>query len=187
MATKVFAKALMASEDVQSYVRNCRLYANDAATAVFDGAFVTLGDLDLDGVYGATSVDYNIHKAALGAAAEGAAQYVIDLAEIDQGTINGNVYKIGVKTAGLVLPAGENARARKLMQGDKFWLGAGNFAGEVAIGDGLVVDSDGLLAAAGDGETATIKVIASKTLTQGQNVIAIDSTTYEQLYLCEVL
>ena len=187
MATKVFAKAEMASEDVQSYVRSCRLYDSDVATAVFDGAFVTLGALDLDGVYSQTSVDYNIHKAALGVADEGAAQYVIDLAEIDQGTINGNVYKLGVKTAGLVLPAGENARARKLIQGDKFWIGAGNFtAGSATVGSKYIPDANGTLAAESEGN-GTIKVIASRALTQGQRVNEVSTNVYEQIYLCEVL
>lgn len=186
MATKVFAKAEMASEDVQSFVRSCRVYADTVATTVFDGAFVTLGDLDLDGVYSVTSVDYNIHKAALGIASAGEAQYVIDLAEIDQGTINGNTYKIGVKTAGLVLPAGENARARKLAQGDKFWIGAGNFtAGSGTVGTKYKPDSNGTLVA--DNSNGNIKVIASKALTQGQRVNEVSTNVYEQIYLCEVL
>lgn len=185
MAIKVFAKALMASEDVQSFVRSCRLYASGDPAALFDGAFVTLGDLDKDGVYGANSTDYNIHKAALGAASAGAAQYVVDLAEIEQGTIGGNTYKIGVKTAGLTLPAGENARARKLVQGDKFWIGEGNFtSGAPTIGSKYSPDSNGTLVV--DADTGTIKVIDAKTLVTGQQVFG-SAPNYEKLYLCEVL
>ena len=55
--TKVFSKALMMSEDVQSYVGSTKFYAADAPAEIHDGAFVVLGDLVDDGVYGAGSKD----------------------------------------------------------------------------------------------------------------------------------
>lgn len=196
MATKVFAKALMASEDVQSYVGSCRFYASDVATETYDGAFVNIGDLDLDGVYSATSVDYNVHVATAPATGSLTREdiCVIDLAGISEGVIGGNSYKIGDKITDLKLKAGYNGRFRRLMKGDKFWIGLGNFASAPTLKQYCTV-ANGLttLTASAASPTAdqfNVKVIASKALTIGQSVTTTSTTpvvTYEQLYLVEVM
>ena len=187
MATKVFSKGLMASEDIQSYVGSTKFTADDEYAAVMDGAFVVLGDLDLDGVYSATSVDYNVYKSSAPAALTDKV-VVVDIAGVSEGVIAGNTYKIGVKLTDLQAEPGFAVRFRRLAVGDKFWLGEGCF--KTAPGENkfaTLTANDVVLtpaAAAGDGFAVAIK--ASKDLTTGQ-VVAKNGESYEQLYLCEVV
>lgn len=190
--TKVFSKALMASEDVQSYVGSCRFYANDAQAPIYDGAFVNIGGLDLDGVYSATSLDYNIHKAI--APAEGKLTRedicVIDLADINEATVQGNVMRIGGKLVDLQIAAGNNARFRRLMKGDKFWLGAGCFSEVPTVGEFATVEAGELALVPAEEITEdqiNFAVLTSKALTVGQSVYATGDNAWEQLFLVEVL
>ena len=178
MATKVFDKALMASESVQSYVGSCKYMENDEYARIHDGALVNLGDLAHDDVYGADSLDYNVYEAIAPQAGHLNREEVVivDLSSISEGIINGNEYKIGVKLVNRELEAGFAARFRRLMKGDKFWIGEGNFEAAPAIG-------------ANDPDVLSVKVLASKALTVGQSVYAKGTTPekWEQLYLVEVM
>ena len=190
MATKVFSKALMASESVQSYVGSTRFMADDEYAEVMDGAFVVLGDLDLDGVYSAESVDYNVYKSTAPAATTDKV-VVIDIAGVSEGVIAGNTYKIGVKLVDLKAAPGFAVRFRRLAVGDKFWLGEGCFASAVGEnGYAALTANDVTLtpAASQPGSGFAVKIQASKDLTVGQMVAKnADGSTYEQLYLCEVV
>lgn len=193
MATKVFAKALMASEDVQSYVGTCVFGTGTGAgfvgAEIFDGAFVNIGDLALDGVYGTDTLDWNKHEAFAPTALTREDICVIDIANISEIDIFGNFYKgIDSRLVNLTRPAGAAVRFRRVQKGDKFWLGEGNFASAPAIGQFGNVTAGETTLTAGAAATAgqfAVKVIASKPLTVGMSVNYANDA-FEQLYLCEV-
>ena len=188
--TKVFAKALMASEDVQSYVGSCRYYDDSEYAVVDDGAVVNIGDLDYDHVYSVTSLDWNVHQATAPVTGKLTREdiCIVDLADVPSGLIGGNTYKIGTKITDLKLQAGYTARFRRLFKGDKFWLGAGNFAAAPTVGQYSTVANGSTLFTASTASAAAnqlnIKILDAKVLTQGQTVYG--APNYEQLYLCEV-
>ena len=187
--TKVFAKGLMMSEDVQSYVVSAKFYDTEGdAAEINDGAFLVLGDLDANVVYGTN--DYNVYKATA-PTADNQVVVVADLAEISQGVIAGNNYKLGVKTTDLICRPGFPFRVRRLALGDKFWLGEGNFT-EAPNGKvyATCVDGDTRLAPTSDmpyGGKFGIKIIAKKDMVKGQTVDKNAAGAYEQQYLCEVI
>lgn len=185
MANKVFACAEMASEDVQSYVVSAKFYAEDAYAKIHDGALVVLGDLDTNDAYG--TPDYNVYKAeAPKAVADDVV--IVDLAGINEATVQGNIMKIGDKLVNLEAGEGIAVRCRRLMKGDKFWLGRGLFAAAPTVGQfaGTTANSTLLTPNAQAPEAGLkLKVLASKGLTVGQSSYA-DGAGYEQLYLCEV-
>ena len=186
--TKVFSKGLMASEDVQSFVKSAKFYADDEYAQIHDGAFVVLGDLDLDGVYGATSVDDNVYKAEAPTAVTDSV-WIVDIADISQGIIAGNNYKIGNKLVDLQARPGFAVRVRRPMLGDMFWIGEGCFtAAPGENGYAVLTANDTVLtpAANGDAEGFTVKIQATKDLVVGQTVNK-SGDGYEQLYLCEVV
>lgn len=190
MATKVFSKGLMASEDIQSYVGSTKFMADDAYAQVMDGAFVVLGDLCTDGIYSADSIDYNVYQSTAPTATTDKV-VVIDIAGISEGVIAGNTYKIGVKLVDLQAQPGFAVRFRRLALGDKFWLGEGCFASAVGEnGYATLTANDVTLtpAASVPGSGFAVKIQATKDLTVGQTVAKnADGSTYEQLYLCEVV
>lgn len=198
MATRVFSKALMASEDVQSYVGSCRFYEGTeelTAAPIYDGAFVNIEGLDLDGVYGDDthdSYDYNVHIAVAPATGKLTREdiCVVDLATINEAVVQGNVMKIGGKLVDLTLSAGYNARFRRLMKGDKFWIGEGNFAAVPVIGEYSTVAAGLTTLTASDDEMTegqiNFRILASKALTVGQSV-NFKNPGWEQLYLVEVM
>ena len=188
--TKVFSKALMMSEDVQSYVGSTRFYESETPAEIFDGAFVVLGDLDADKVYGDGAVDYNVYKSSA-PTADNQVMVVVDIAGISEGVIAGNTYKIGNKLVDLKAQAGFPVRFRRLAMNDKFWLGEGNFveapnnrayATCTAGSMQLTPSSD-----APDGTKFGVKIIATQDLVVGQTVAKNAADAYEQLYLCEVV
>lgn len=195
MATKVFAKALMASEDVQAYVGSCKFGtgtdASFTAAQVTDGAFVTLGGLALDETYSATSLDWNVYHAyaPTSAALTREDVVVVDISGVSEGVIAGNNYKIGNKQVDLVGKPGYAVRFRRLQKGDKFWLGQGCFTSAPTVGKFANLTANAVTltpAASATDAQLNIKVLASKALTVGITVNTV-STAFEQLYLCEVL
>ena len=119
---KLFSAGIMTSESVQSYV-----LSGKADVALDDGAFVVVGDYAVGTVYGQTDKDQNVHTLTAPAAVTDTVA-VVDYAGISEGTIAGNVYKLGYKLYDLQVPAGTATRVRRLDLGDKFYLGDGNFA-----------------------------------------------------------
>lgn len=186
MAIKVFAKGLMASEDVQSYVGSCRFATTESENnyaAIYDGAFVNIGNI-ING-------DYNVHYAVAPAAGALTREdvCVIDLADINEATVQGNVMKIGGKLVDLELAAGYTARFRRLKKGDKFWLGEGCFDSAPTLGSTAIAEA-GKTTLKVDNPAANelcVKVIASKAMTVGQTVYAKTSSTWEQYFLVEVM
>jgi hypothetical protein len=179
---KLFSKALMASEDIKSFVGSTLFQSAGANAPITNGAFVVLGNLASDATYSSTGVDDNLYLSTAPAAAT-ASVVVVDLASISEGTIDGNVYKMGNRLYDLTAPAGVPARFRRLMVGDKFWLADGNFGvGTPTVGQYGVLTAGAVTLTAQSSQGANFAVIIrdKKSLTTGQ--IANGS-----LYLCEVV
>lgn len=208
MATHVMSKALMASEDVQSYVGTCRFgdsLVEGADTSarkeleIFDGALVNIGSLISDPVYGGYvggAMDWNVHQAIFAADPEASREEIciVDLADLPRAYVDGVQVYLGQKLVNLVLPAGENARFRRLQKGDKYWIGEGNFAdgtdfGLLQIGTTCIAEADTGKYEIGTPEDGAfaVKALAYKSLQVGRTGIA--STTpagHELLWLVEV-
>ncbi len=185
MAIKVFACAEMASEDVQSYCVSAKFYADDAYAKIHDGALVVLGDLDTNDAYG--TPDYNIYKATKPSAVADDV-VIVDLGGINEATVQGNIMKIGNKLVDLEAGEGIAVRCRRLIKGDRMWMGRGLFTAAPTVGQfaGTVANST-LFAPSAQAPAAglSVKILASKGLTVGQSAYA-EGDGYEQLYLCEV-
>lgn len=185
MAIKVFACAEMASEDVQSYCVSAKFYADDAYAKIHDGALVVLGDLDTNDAYG--TPDYNIYKATKPAAASDDV-VIVDLAGINEATVQGNVMKIGNKLVDLEAGEGIAVRCRRPVKGDRMWMGRGLFTAAPTVGQFAGTTAGNTLYTPSQEAPAAglrLKVLASKGLTVGQSAYA-EGDGYEQLYLCEV-
>ena len=185
MAIKVFACAEMASEDVQSYCVSAKFYADDAYAKIHDGALVVLGDLDTNDAYG--TPDYNIYKATKPAAVADDV-VIVDLGGINEATVQGNIMKIGNKLVDLEAGEGIAVRCRRLIKGDRMWMGRGLFTAAPTVGQfaGTTANNT-LLTPSQDAPAAglKLKVLASKGLTVGQSAYT-EGAGYEPLYLCEV-
>ena len=185
MAIKVFACAEMASEDVQSYCVSAKFYANEAYAKIHDGALVVLGDLDTNDAYG--TPDYNVYKATEPTAVTDDV-VIVDLGGINEATVQGNIMKIGNKLVDLEAGEGIAVRCRRLMKGDRMWLGRGLFTAAPTVGKFAGTTANNTLLTPSQEAPAgglKLKVLASKGLTVGQSAYA-ESAGYEQLYLCEV-
>lgn len=179
MSIKNFDVGLMACEDVQAWVKSAKFGALDGTTFVAadvdDGAFVVLGDNCADDVYTGLT-DYNCYQAY---APNGITTltvddiYVIDIAGVSEGTIDGNVYKIGNKLVNLKGKAGYAQRVRAVKKGDTFWIAAGNFAAAVGANKyaTLTEGATTLTPAAAPAEAGVnFKIVTSKPLTTGTRV-----------------
>lgn len=171
MATKTFEKALMASEDVKAFVGSALYQASSNNAPIHDGAFVVLGDLAEDTTYQATGdVDYNVYLATAPTAVTDKV-VVIDLANIQEGTIGGNDYKIGIKLYDLVCPAGKTARFRRMAVGDKMWLTDGLFASAPTIGKFAELTANNTILTPQTSHTPgqfAVKILAQTEMTTGQ-------------------
>lgn len=195
MATKVFAKALMASEDVQAKVGTCKFGTGAGAefegAEIYDGAFVNIGDLLLDGVYGTATLDWNVHAATAPATGKLTRDdiCVIDIGNISQVDIFGNIYRgIDGRLVNLVRAPGQAVRFRRMEKGDLMWLGAGCFTAAPTVGQYGNVTNGSTYLTPGSAATAgqfAVKVLDSKALTIG-NTVNYANSAWEQIYLCEV-
>ena len=185
MAIKVFACAEMASEDVQSYCVSAKFYADGAYAKIHDGALVVLGDLDTNDAYG--TPDYNVYKATKPTAVTDDVA-IVDLGGINEATVQGNIMKVGNKLVDLEAGEGIAVRCRRLMKGDRMWLGRGLFTAAPTVGQFAGTTANSTLYTPSQEAPAAglkLKVLASKGLTVGQSAYA-EGAGYEQLYLCEV-
>lgn len=185
MAIKVFACAEMASENVQSYCVSAKFYANGAYAKIHDGALVVLGDLDTNDAYG--TPDYNIYKATAPTAVTDDV-VIVDLGGINEATVQGNIMKVGNKLVDLEAGEGVAVRCRRLMKGDRMWMGRGLFTAAPTVGQFAGTTANSTLYTPSQSAPASglkLKVLASKGLTVGQSAYA-EGAGYEQLYLCEV-
>ena len=187
--------ALMASESVQSYLVSVKYKANGEYAEIHDGALVVLGELAPNDPYNVgmrNGVEINGYKddnVYIATAPEAATDdvVIVDLAEVTQGPIAGNVYKMGIKLFGLVGEAGMPVRARIPMKHDKFWLSTDCFTGDVTVGQYAVP------AAAGDTHFAPaatkpasgfcVAIEDSRDFVAGNTIVGENG----KLYLCRVL
>lgn len=184
MATsKFFSKVLMASEDVQSYVRSTKYQVDGVNAEIHDGAFVKLGDIVGDTTYTSGGQNFNAYLSTAPATVATDKVVVVDIAGVSGGSINGNYYNIGTKLYGLTKQAGELARIRFLFMHDMFILGDGNFASAPTAGQYAILTQNAttLTPSATIPETGfTVKILEKQSFEPGQ--LAQGSQ-----YACEVV
>lgn len=133
---RFFQKVNMECETVASKNRTGIYLVGATPTAIGAGAIGVITGLATDTtVYGVGHKDFNKLTFAYEATpTAGVSVYIADPVKISDGTINGNVYRIGAKTVGLSASAGEYIAWRKAEVGDQFLLGADNFASAPTVG-----------------------------------------------------
>lgn len=166
---KLFQKVLMASEDVQAYVRSGKYFDSaDTEQPISDGACVVAGDLVANDAY-PTVKDFNVRKLGLAKAQTDKVVFV-DYVGVSEADVVGVRYRVGDKTYGYDAPAGTVVRYRQVMPGDMFWLGADNFVSAPSVGQfaAPTVSDTRLTAGATEVEGATnVKIEAVQDIITG--------------------
>lgn len=146
-----FEKILMASEDVKAY-----LVSGVCETELFDGAVVKIGDLVDHEVYAGLK---DMNTRSIEAGYEAGKRYgIVDYVGVSEGEIAGVMYREGIQTAGLSVPAGRATRVRIPQIGDEFFLSDGNFSEAPSAGSVYVPAADGRFEAGSEGSGFAIKV-----------------------------
>lgn len=130
---KNFVKSLMASEDIQSLMYT-GVFFNDAdeKAECHNGALVVKGEVMDHSVYEVLK-DPNVRK--ITAPTEKTDEvHVVDYVDVSSGDIMGVRYREGIKTFGLVAPAGREVRVRIPMKHDTGYFAADNFKGTPEAG-----------------------------------------------------
>lgn len=181
---RFFQKINMEAESVASMNRTGVYLVGATPTTHYAGAFAVPTGLASDtSVYGVGHVDFNKLTFAYEATPTSTAGvYVADPVKISDGTINGNIYRIGAKTIGLAVSAGEYVRWRALALQDQFELGADNFVSAPTVGQYAVrtASSVDLTPSASVGSGFTIAIDKTYKKTEG-----LDATT--TVYVCRVV
>jgi hypothetical protein len=178
---KIFQKNLMASEDVQVLLGSGVFYEGSEKAPIHDGALVEVGDIEAHSIY-ANLKDVNIRKITA-PTADTTNYAIVDYVNRSEGEIQGVTYREGIKTAGLVAPAGKQVRYRFLAKNDTFYLGTDNFVGAPAEGKFAIPTADSTLWTITDEKAENgpcLKIETKKALTEG----AVDTDT---LYFCTVV
>ena len=155
--------------------------ANGDYAEIHDGALVVLGDLADSVSYDGTKDD-NVYEAEAPKAVTDEV-VIVDLAEVSQGVIAGNNYKMGIKLVGLRCMPGYAARYRHLMKNDRFWVSGDCFDKAPEVGKFAGVKANDTHFAALNEKAAEgfcVKVIDSRDFTVGNGA-------YGSMYLCRVL
>jgi hypothetical protein len=178
-----FRKAQMASEDLKTYLVSGIYLVGSTPTVCPDGACVVVGALQPHTLY-TGMLDLNT-RAITAPVADTDSVAFVDFVGVTQGTIQGVLYKEGIKGYGIPVPAGTKTRVRRIMKGDTFWLGSSNFAATPTVGHvfvptaGSTVLTDSGAAVVVSGKTS-ILVETSQNVTEG-------TTNTDTEYLCTVL
>lgn len=182
---KFFQKVNMASESVGSFNRTGKYQVGSTDTAVSSGEFVIPGALATNAVYGKKDLNVQICKAPTAGqvTASNAGVYVVDFVGVSAGTINGNEYRIGVKTAGLEASAGTPVAIRYLCFNDEFYLGDGNFASAPNAGTYATLTSGSTLLT----PSSTIPATGFTVQVQEKDAISQGITANIDAYLCTVV
>lgn len=180
--------ALMASESVQSYLVSVKYQEDGEYAEIHDGALVVRGDLDTSSVYNVSGVtdmkDDNVYVATAPTAATDEV-LIVDLAEVSQGVIAGNTYKIGIKLVGLVCEAGYPARTRIPMKHDRFWLSGDCFDSAPTVGQFAGVSAGKTThapLATALTEGYCVKIEDSRAFTVGNRVAVYPNTAKDNVY-----
>lgn len=184
---ETFFHGLMASDSVKSDIRSIKFQEGSQYAEIHDGALVVLGELAPNPVYGANAKDYNVYLAKA-PEKDTDKVVIVDLAEVSQGIIAGNTYKMGSKLVGLKLGAGYPGRVRRLHEGDMFWVSGDCFVSDPTVGQFAVPtanDTKFTPAAVKAEDKLCVKVQAYKDFTVGATIAGAGRSG--KLYLCEVL
>lgn len=184
---KFFQKILMESETVNSQNRTALYQESGVNASVYAGGFVVPTGMADNAIYSAYTSgvkDFNTLTVAppTSATPTAGSVYVIDFVKVSDGTINGNVYREGAKTLGLMANAGEKIAIRKVAFNDVFELSKDNFTTTPTVGQyailGTTVDAvpNATVPAAG----FTIKVEQKTTVSQGV-------TANSDAYICRAV
>lgn len=186
---RFFQKVFMASESVKSAMRTGEYQASGVDATVYGGAFVVSSGMADSSVYntyvsGTKDLSKLIVVAPVTATVtkSNAGVYVTDVVKVSDGTINGNIYREGAKTIGLMANAGEPVGLRKLYHDDVFILGADNFASAPTVGQYAVLTNasvDLTPAASIPSAGLTISIEQSLTISEG-------TTASTPAFLCRV-
>ena len=133
---KLFQKVNMASESIDSAMRSGIVVAAAGSTtpvAANAGDFVTPVGIATSSVYNIP--DENVFMVAAPAAATETNLFVLDPVKVAEATNDDLVYRMGVRTLGFDVKAGEITAMRHLYVNDQFLLGEGNFATAPTKGD----------------------------------------------------
>ena len=183
MATKFFSKILMASESIQSYVRSTKYQVDGADAEIHDGAFVKLGNIAGDNTYASGGLNFNAYLSTTPSTVATDKVVVVDIANVSEGTIGGEVYKKGSKLYGLTVQSGHLARVRLMAEKDLFLLGDGNFASAPTAGEyAILTDGSTLLTPSSTvpGTGFTVKILEEQNFEPGQ-------LSKGKQYACEVV
>lgn len=169
MAKKYFWRYLMSSENVLTQLVSGRYYdENDALAEIHDGALVVIGDLEDHAIY-SNIKDLDTHKITMPKAVTDKVA-IVDLVNVSEGKIQGELYREGIKTVGLTVSAGIPVRVRRLVEGDKFYLATGNFTSDVTVGEYAIPTADSTLWTPASELTANacgIKILMEQPLVEG--------------------
>lgn len=174
----VMKEGKMASNTLDSMLAN----GVSDSLVINDGDLVVLGDLAANDIY--ETNEYDTYKVAYPTTPTTDEVVIVDYAGVSEGTIIGNVYKIGNKLYNLTVPAGTPFRVRRLALHDKYWLGEDNFASKPTVGQfAIATASNGKHTPnASIAESGyCVKILASKGFTAGT------TTDSKDIYLCEVV
>ena len=178
-------KVNMVSESNDALVRSGVYHVGATPTAVGSGAFVIVDGLMDNTTYAASGIkDLNKLKVIYpGAPTTDIGVMVSVIVMVSDGTISGNVYRVGTKTIGLTAVAGETIRFRALGMNDQFWLGDTNFVSTPTVGQYAVLTASSVdLTPAANKSAAGFTVAIDATMTKSQGITA--NTT---AYLCRVV
>lgn len=172
----VFKTGKMMSDVVDSALTNGK-----GTVAIMDGAIVALGDLAEDSAY-SNQLEYDVYKMAAPSAPTDEIA-LVDYAGIQEGTIAGNQYKVGIKLYNLTVPAGTITRIRRPYLHDKFWLGESNFDTKPTVGKYATAAASAFTHKAVDSLPESgyaVKILAEEDLTVGMR-------SEGKIYLVEVV
>ena len=137
---KLFQKVNMASETVHSYMRSGIVYTGDTAVEAHGGDLVVPAGVITNAVYG--EPDENMFKFV--APQTGATNlFILDPVKVAEATNSELVYRMGVRTLGLKVNAGELTAARKIDVNDQFLVGVENLGltAAPAVGEYFGIDA----------------------------------------------
>lgn len=178
-------KVNMQSESNNAMMRTGVYHVGATPTTVSPGAFVIVAGLMDNTTYAASGIkDLNKLKVTYpGAPTTDIGVCVTDPVIVSNGSINGNNYRIGAKTIGLSVPAGDVCTMRVLAMHDQFWLGDTNFASTPTVGQYAILTASSVdLTPAANSSAAGFTVAIDATMTKSQGITA--NTT---AYLCRVV
>lgn len=158
---KLFQKVNMASESIDSAMRSgivVTSVADNTPIAAHPGDFVTPIGIVTSSVYNLP--DENVFAVTAPAAATQSNLFVLDPVKVAEATNDDLVYRMGARTLGLPVNAGEVVAMRQLFINDQFLLGKENFATTPAKGDKYTIAANAYTLAKVDaGDYATTPIL----------------------------